>query len=113
MEQDSQIASNHLPNKYLDEELAYMKEIREAYFKIKPEDIEELPNQKPTHEITDSNYTSFSRNPAKNSFVTADSNKIRKSMDMASSHMKNVSMREKKTINIDFNKMMLPDLQKI
>jgi xylose isomerase len=31
----------NMPNKYLDMELNYMKEIREAYFVIKDEDISE------------------------------------------------------------------------
>lgn len=38
LEEESQLLKANYPNKYLDQELNYMKEIRETYFTPKPED---------------------------------------------------------------------------
>jgi hypothetical protein len=39
MEEETEMRKNNIPNKYVDVELNYMKEIRETYFKIKDEDV--------------------------------------------------------------------------
>lgn len=38
-DEENELRKHNLPNKFLDHELNYMKEIRETYFKISPEDI--------------------------------------------------------------------------
>lgn len=55
--EDALIKINY-PNKYLDVELNYMKQIRDTYFVIKEDDIEQQDNTRKSHlkayEISDS-----------------------------------------------------------
>ena len=39
LEEETEFIKMNLPNKYLDIELNYMKQIREAYFQIKDQDV--------------------------------------------------------------------------
>ena len=56
LEEESQLLKADFPNKYVDEELNYMKEIRETYFLPKEEDYVDIAKESPikkNYEITD------------------------------------------------------------
>ncbi|CDW71386.1 UNKNOWN [Stylonychia lemnae] len=116
LEEDSMLLKADYPNKYVDQELNYMKEIRETYFVPKADDyIEEilpLVNKQKDYEICDSNIRSRTRDVQKRSSILSNAGFNSPLKDRIKGNKTQLNLlKQKKTIEFNISQISCKPIQ--